>query len=73
MEAQGNPLPLSKDLHRSDIGDVSERDYSNKYYVKTRETQFTGQMEEIGVPLESEYTDNGDIWREYRSTEVQMY
>ncbi len=23
--------------------------------------------------MESEYTDNGDIWREYRSTEVQKY
>jgi hypothetical protein len=63
-------------LHRPDIGDVSERDYSNKYYIKTGETQFTVQMEEtgvtIGVRIHGQWRHMEEV-QKYRSTDIQKY
>ncbi len=51
-------------------------DYSNKYYIKSGDTQFTGEKLENSV--EPADTMSGDSWRctevqTYRRTEVQMY
>ncbi len=51
-------------------------DYSNKYYIKSGDTQFTGEKLENSV--ESADTVNGEPWRRtevqtYRCTEVQWY
>ena len=51
-------------------------DYSNKYYIKSGDTQFTGEKLENSV--EPADTVNGESWRctevqMYRHTEVQMY
>ena len=51
-------------------------DYSNKYYIKSGDTQFTGEKLENSV--ESADTVNGEPWRctevqTYRRTEVQWY
>jgi hypothetical protein len=60
----------------SDIGGVSERDYSNKYYIENGETPFTAQMEETGVTIRVRIHGQ---WRhmegvqKYRRTEVQTY
>ncbi len=43
-------------------------DYSNKYYIKSGDTQFTGEKLENSV--ESADMLNGESWR---STEVQTY
>ncbi len=74
LKATLSPPPLK--LHRPDIGGMSERDYSNKYYITSGETQFTVQMEESGMLS----GDSGhEQWRimervqMYRSTEVQPY
>ncbi len=59
----------------SDIGGV-QRDYSNKYYIESGETQFTGQMEDTGVTIGARIHGQ---WRhmegvqKYRRTDVQMY
>ncbi len=47
LKATLSPPPL--DLQMSDIGGMSERDYSNKYYIKSGETQFTVPVEEAGT------------------------
>jgi hypothetical protein len=60
----------------SDIGGMSESDYSNKYYINNGETQFTVQMEETGMTIGARRHGQ---WRpvegvqKYRRTEVQMY
>ena len=51
-------------------------DYSNKYYIKSGDTQFTGEKLENSV--EPADTVNGESWRctevqLYRRTVVQMY
>jgi hypothetical protein len=55
---------------------MSEGDYSNKYYITSGETQFTGGKLENSV--EPADMTNGDSWRctevqSYRRTEVQWY
>jgi hypothetical protein len=65
--------PPSLELHRPDIGGMSERDYSNKYYITSGEIQFTVQMEKIGMLSEPADMNNGESWREYRCTDVQLY
>jgi hypothetical protein len=68
----------------SDIGGMSECDYSNKYNIKNGETQFTVQMEETGVisgarrhgqwrPMERVQKYRCTDVQTYRSTEVQTY
>ncbi len=51
-------------------------DYSNKYYIKSGDTQFTGEKLENSV--EPADTMSGESWRSaevqtYRRTEVQKY
>ena len=51
-------------------------DYSNKYYIKSGETQFTGEKLENSV--EPADTTDGESWRctevqTYRRTDVQKY
>ncbi len=51
-------------------------DYSNKYYIKSGDTQITGEKLENSV--EPADTMNGEAWRctevqTYRRTEVQWY
>jgi hypothetical protein len=51
-------------------------DYSNKHYIKSGDTQFTGEKLENSV--ESADTVNGESWRRtevqwYSSTVVQIY
>ncbi len=50
-------------------------DYSNKYYIKSGDTQFTGEKLENSV--EPADTVNGESWRctevQYRRTGVQTY
>ncbi len=59
-----------------DIGDMSERDYANKYYIKSGETQFSVQMEQAGM---LSGTSGHEQWKmmervqKYRRTEVQLY
>jgi hypothetical protein len=55
---------------------MSEGDYSNKYYITSGETQFTGEKLENSV--EPADMTNGESWRctevqPYRRTEVQKY
>ncbi len=55
---------------------MTEGDYSNKYYIKSGETQFTGEKLENSVEP-ADMTD-GEAWRctevqTYRRTEVQKY
>jgi hypothetical protein len=69
-------LPPSSELHRLDIGVMSEGDYSNKYYIKSGEPQFTGGK--LENPVEPADMTNGEPWRctdvqTYRRTEVQKY
>ena len=51
-------------------------DYSNKYYIKSGDTQFTGEVLENSV--EPADMLDGESWRcteiqTYRCTDVQMY
>ncbi len=51
-------------------------DYSNKYYIKSGDTQFTGEKLENSV--EPADTSNGESYRRtdvqtYRRTDVQKY
>jgi hypothetical protein len=51
-------------------------DYSNKYYIKSGDTQFTGEKLENSV--EPADMMNGESWsstdvQTYRRTEVQLY
>jgi hypothetical protein len=69
-------LPPFSELFRLDIGVIPVGDYSNKYYIKSGDTQFTGEKLENSV--ESADTVNGETWRctkvqTYRRTEVQKY
>jgi hypothetical protein len=61
-----------------------KRDYSNKYYLKSGETQFTVQMEKtgvnIGVVVHGQWRQMEGVQkysctevRIYRCTDVQMY
>ncbi len=55
---------------------MSGGDYSNKYYIKSGETQFTGEKLENSV--EPADMTNGESWRRtdvqtYRCTDVQKY
>ncbi len=64
-------LPSSSELHRPDIGGMSERDYSNKYYITSGEIQFIVQMEKAG---RLSGASRHEQWRTMeRRTEVQMY
>jgi hypothetical protein len=63
-------------VHRPDIGGMSERDYSNKYYITSGEIQFTVQMEESGMLSGASGHEQWRIMERvqmYRSTEVQKY
>jgi hypothetical protein len=69
------PPPL-QELFRQDIGVIPVGDYSNKYYIKSGDTQITGEKLENSV--EPADTMNGEAWRctevqTYRRTEVQWY
>ncbi len=69
------PPPLLE-LSRQDIGVIPEGDYSNKYYIKSGETQFPG--EKLVNSVEPANLIDGESWRctevqMYRSTEVQWY
>jgi hypothetical protein len=69
-------LPPLLVLFRRDVGVRPEGDYSNKYYIKSGETQFTGEKLENSVEP-ADMTD-GESWRctevqTYRSTVVQEY
>ena len=69
-------LPPFSELFRLDIGVIPVGDYSNKYYIKTGDTQFTGEKLENSV--EPADMLNGESWRctevqTYRRTDVQMY
>ena len=69
-------LSPASELNRLDIGVMSEGDYSNKYYITSGETQFTGEKLENSV--ETAKMSNGESWRctevqTYRRTDVQMY
>ncbi len=51
-------------------------DYSNKYYIKSGDTQFTG--EKLGNSVEPADRLDGESWRctdvqMYRRTDVQLY
>ncbi len=51
-------------------------DYSNKYYIKSGDSQFTG--EKLGNSVEPADMSDGESWRctevqKYRRTDVQMY
>jgi hypothetical protein len=68
--------PPSSELFRLDIGVIPVGDYSNKYYIKSGDTQFTGEKLENSVEPADRL--DGESWRctevqTYRSTEVQMY
>jgi hypothetical protein len=55
---------------------MSERAYSNKYYITSGESQFTVQMEESGMLSGASGHDQWRIMARvqlYRSTEVQTY
>jgi hypothetical protein len=69
-------LPPSSELFRLDIGVIPVGDYSNKYYIKSGETQFIGEKLENSV--EPADMLDGESWRctevqTYRRTEVQLY
>jgi hypothetical protein len=53
-----------------------KRDYSNKYYLKSGETQFTVQMEKtgvnIGVVVHGQWRQMEGV-QKYSCTEVRMY
>ncbi len=55
---------------------MSERDYSNKYYITSGDTQFTVQMEESGVLSGASRHEQWRIKERvqmYRRTAVQLY
>ncbi len=69
-------LPPSSELFRLDIGVIPVGDYSNKYYIKSGDTQFTGEKLENSV--EPADLLDGESWRctevqTYRRTDAQMY
>jgi hypothetical protein len=61
-------LPPSSELFGLDIGVIPVGDYSNKYYIKSGDTQITGEKLENSV--EPADMLDGESWR---CTEVQMY
>jgi len=68
--------PPSSELFRLDIGVIPVGDYSNKYYIKSGDTQFTG--EKLANSVEPADTLDGEAWRctevqTYRRTDVRMY
>jgi hypothetical protein len=68
--------PPSSELFRLDIGVIPVGDYSNKYYIKSGDTQFTGEKLENSVEPADRL--DGESWRRtkvqtYRSTDVQWY
>jgi hypothetical protein len=69
-------LPPSPELFRLDIGIIPVGDYSNKYYIKSGDTQFTGEKLENSVepadPLDGESWRSTDV-QTYRRTDVQWY
>jgi hypothetical protein len=89
LQRQGTPTPPASrwrhiatlppppsELFRQDIGVIPVGDYSNKYYIKSGDTQFTGEKLENSV--ESADTVNGESWRctevqTYRRTDIQKY
>jgi hypothetical protein len=69
-------LPPLSELFKQDIGVMPVGDYSNKYYIKSGETQFPGEKLENSV--EPADMTEGESWRctevqMYRCTEVQKY
>ncbi len=71
-------LPPLLELFRLDIGVIPEGDYSNKYYIKSGETQFPGEKLENSVePADMTDGNHGDVRKyrrtDYRSTKVQRY
>ncbi len=82
LNATLSPPPL--ELHRPDIGGMSERDHSNKYYITSGEAQFTVQMEEPGMLsgasgheqwriMERVQMYRRTVVQSYRSTDIQKY
>jgi hypothetical protein len=68
--------PPSSELFRLDIGVIPVGDYSNKYYIKSGDTQFTGEKLENSVEPADRL--DGESWRctevqLYRRTDLQMY
>jgi hypothetical protein len=61
-------LPPSSELFRLDIGVTPVGDYSNKYDIKSGDTQFIGEKLENSV--EPADILDGESWR---CTEVQLY
>ncbi len=69
-------FPPASELFRLDIGVIPVGDYSNKYYIKSGDTQFTGEKLENSV--EPANMLDGESWsctevQTYRRTDVQMY
>ncbi len=68
--------PPSLELFRLDIGVLPVGDYSNKYYIKSGDTQITGEkLENSGEPADrlggESYRRTDVQW--YRSTVVQIH